>query len=577
MRTLTLAAILFMTGSGITWSAAVSGTSSERLAAIGAEYWDWQMRNSPTWATYLGDHRFDEQLEDLSPRARMATQARMQKFRARIAELDLAKLTPAERVSAGVLDQKLAIGLEGIAVKSHEYDVNQLDGPQVQLFELASFHPTKDRYGFYSLSRRLEAIPRYLAQYEANLRDGLAAKRTAPRVIVERVIDQLRRLGAKSLDQNPFAEVIRKAPADLQERMTIAVRDGVMPAFAKLHRFLRDEYLPHARSQVGIAGMPGGAAVYKFQIRRETTTQLTAEEIHQIGLDELAKIHAEADVIAKRNGHADAAAFFAAIRKDPKNYATTREGVLEKYREALARANAALPKVFAVLPKAPCIVKPIEEFKERESPAAYYYSAPHDRSRPAAFMANTYDPASRPLYNATALTVHEAVPGHHLQIAIAQEMTGLPVWRRESHFTAFTEGWGLYSERLADELGLYENDLARAGMLTFQAWRACRLVVDTGMHAKGWTRERSIAFMLENLALSEKDITAEVERYIIWPGQALAYMIGMREIRRLRADAQAKLGPKFDLKAFHDVVLRNGAVPLAVLADEVGAWVESVR
>lgn len=577
MRTLILVAILFMTGSGISRGATMPSSASEKLSAIGAEYWDWLMRSAPTWATYLGDHRFDEELEDLSARARMARQGRLQRFRARIAELDKSALTPAERVSAGVLDSKLAIDLEGLEVRSHEYDVNQLDGPQVNLFELAMFHPTKDRYGFYSLSRRLEAIPKYLAQYEANLRDGLTARRTAPRVIVERVIDQLDRLGKKPLDQNPFAAVIAKAPQDLSERMTAAVRDGVMPAFARLHRFLKNEYLPHARQQVGIAGMPGGASVYRYQIRRETTTQLTAEEIHQIGLDELASIRAEADTIARRAGHEDGRAFFAAIKRDPKNYAPTREGVLEKYREALTRANAALPKVFAVLPKAPCIVKSIEEYKERESPAAYYYSAPHDRSRPAVFYANTYDPASRPLYNATALTVHEAVPGHHLQIALAQEIPGLPMWRRESHFTSFTEGWGLYSERLADELGLYQTDLDRAGMLTFQAWRACRLVVDTGMHAKGWTREQAIAFMNENLALSEKDIVAEVERYITWPGQALAYMIGMREIRRLRAEAQATLGSKFDLKGFHDVVLRNGAVPLAVLADEVGAWVKSVQ
>ena len=577
MRTLILVAILLMTGSGPSVAATVAGTSSARLAAIGDDYWDWQMRTHPTWATYLGDHRFDDELEDLSPRARMARQGRMQKLRARIAELSLDALTPAERVSARVLDETLATDLEGLAVRAYEYDVNQLDGPQVGLFELASFHPTDTREGFYTLSRRLEAIPRYLAQYEANLRDGLAAHRTAPRVIVERVIGQLQRLGEKPADQSPFAAVVKKAPADLAARMNEALAGAVMPAFAHLRRFLADEYLPHARPLVGLSTMPGGAASYKYLIRRHTTTQLTADEIHQIGLAELAKIRAEADVIAKRNGYQDATAYFTAIRKDPKNYATTREGVLARYREVLARALAALPRAFARLPKAPVIVKPIEEFKERESPAAYYYSAPHDRSRPAAFYANTYDPASRPLYNATALTVHEAVPGHHLQIALAQEIPGLPMFRREGDFTAFTEGWALYCERLADELGLYENDLARAGMLTFQAWRACRLVVDTGMHAKGWTREQAIAFMNANLALSEKDIVAEVERYITWPGQALAYMIGMREIRRLRTEAQTTLGGKFDLKTFHDVVLRNGAVPLAVLAEEVGAWVKSAR
>lgn len=586
MRTVIIAAILTMTAirapaatleAPRNHPAPVTGTSSARLAALGDEYWDWQMRTHPTWATYLGDHRFDDQLEDLSARARLARQGRMQRMRARLAELSLGSLSPEERVSARVLDDTLSSDLEGIAVRLYQYDVNQLDGPQVNLFELASYHPTTSREGFYTLARRLEAIPKYLAQYEENLREGLAARRTAPAVIVARVVDQLKRLAEKPADQSPFAAVIKKAPADLAARMNEALTGGVNPAFARLHRFLRDEYLPHARPLVGVNTMPGGASAYQYLIRRHTTTKLSADEIHQIGLSELAKIRAEADTIAKRNGFADATAFFDKIRKDPKNFSTTREGVLERYREALARAFAALPKAFARLPKAPCIVKQIEEFKERESPAAYYYSAPHDRSRPAAFYANTYNPSSRPLYNATALTVHEAVPGHHLQIAIAQEIPGLPMFRREGDFTAFTEGWGLYSERLADELGLYENDLARAGMLTYQAWRACRLVVDTGMHSKGWTRERAIDFMKTNLALGETEIVAEVERYIIWPGQALAYMIGMREIRRLRTEAQSTLGGKFDLKAFHDVVLRNGAVPLAVLAEEVGAWVKSAR
>jgi len=545
---------------------------STRLATLVDDYWEWSMRQSPTWATYLGDHRFDDRLEDMGPRGRAEQRGGLQRFQAELARIDPATLPAADRVTHRVLADTLSTALEGLEVRAYQYAVNQLDGPQVGLLELANFHPLDSRTGAYTFARRLEAIPTYLAQYQDNLQEGLALGRTAPRVIVERVIDQLKRLRETPIESSAFADALKKAPADLAARMRQALTSGVYPAFARLERFLARDYLPHARAVVGVAAMPGGAAAYRYLIRRHTTLPLTADEIHRTGLAELAKIRAEADVIARRNGFPDSRAYFDAIRKDPRNFSTTREGIAETYRGTLARAFAALPRAFARLPKCPCVVKVMEAYKERESPAAYYYPAPHDRSRPGTFYANTYDPASRPLYNAMALTSHEAVPGHHLQIALAQEIPGLPAFRREGDFTAFTEGWALYCERLADELGLYRNDLERAGMLTYQAWRACRLVVDTGMHAYGWTREDAIAFMRDNLALSDKEITAEVERYITWPGQALAYMIGMREIRRLRAEAEKALGRTFDIKTFHDVVLRNGCVPLPVLAAEVNDW-----
>jgi uncharacterized protein (DUF885 family) len=548
---------------------------TDQLSRLSEEYWQYLMKRNPTWATYLGDHRYDERLSDVGPRGRMQDRGTFSRMRGELAKIDANALSPKDRITHRVLDRTLATALEAMDLEQHQYDVNQMDGPQTNLLELSNYHPTRDDKDRINLALRLEAIPRYLAQYQDNIAAGLMRGRTQPRIIVERVVDQLERSLAVPVEKSPFAEIVAKSPPAIAARLKSALTDRVRPAFARLHRFLKNEYLPRARARVGISAMPGGDRVYAFLIRKHTTTDLTAREIHAIGLEELAGIHREADAIAKRHGHADGKAFFAAIRKDPKNFSPTREGILERYREALKRAYAALPKAFAVLPKAPCIVKPLEEYRERESPAAYYYSAPYDRSRPAVFYANTYDPPSRPLYNATALTVHEAVPGHHLQIALAQEITGLPMFRREADFTAFTEGWGLYSERLAEELGLYEDDLARAGMLTYQGWRACRLVVDTGMHALGWTREQAIDFMKTNLALSEKEVVAEVERYITWPGQALAYMIGKREIVRLRRDAEAKMGAKFDLKGFHEVVLRNGAIPLSVLAEEVDAWAAS--
>lgn len=573
----TLACVAVALGASTAQAALPAQAPAAGLARLADEYWQYQMERSPTWATYLGDHRFDDRLSDVGPRARAADRGRFTRMREQLARIDLAALPAQDRVTHRILDRTLATQLEAMEFHQHEYDVNQMDGPQLNLLELPNYHPLDTDKGRRDLVKRLEAMPRYLAQYQANLTDGLARGRTQTRVIVQRVVDQLARALATPVDKGPYAQAIAKAPPADAARMRAALEERVRPAFARLHAFLRDTYLPRARARAGLFAMPGGTRAYAFLIRKYTTTALTAREIHRIGLEELADIQLEADTIARRNGHRDGRAFFAAIRKDPKNFSATREGILERYRQALARAFAALPKAFAVLPKAPCIVKPLEEYRERESPAAYYYSAPHDRSRPAVFYANTYDPASRPLYNATALTVHEAVPGHHLQIALAQEIQGLPMFRREVDFTAFTEGWGLYSERLAEELGLYEDDLARAGMLTYQAWRACRLVVDTGMHAFGWTREQSIDFMKKNLALSEKEVVAEVERYITWPGQALAYMIGKREIMRVRKDAQEKLGARFDLKQFHEVVLRNGAIPLSVLAEEVAAWVAAQK
>lgn len=545
------------------------------LSRLADDYWDQTMRTHPRYATFLGDHRFDDRLEDLSPRARVEEAAQLRRFQRELAAIDASALSPTDRVTHRVLAETLSTALEGLEVRDYQFDVNQMSGPQVDLWELGTMHPTGTRADFYRLALRLEAIPEYLAQYQANLEEGLQVGRTAPRVIVERVIEQCRRIPDTPPEKCAFAAPIAKAPADLSARMKDDLARRVYPAFARLERFLTERYLPHARLRVGVTSMPGGAAAYRYLIRRHTTTALPADEIHAIGLAELARIRAEADAIARRNRYRDAHAYFDAIRKDPRNYATTREGVLAVYRGTLARALAALPRAFRRLPQCPIVVHQMDAYMERESPAAYYYQAPYDRSRPAWFNANTYDPASRPLYNAMALTVHEGVPGHHLQIALGQEIPGLPMFRRQGEFTAFTEGWALYCERLADELGLYENDLEHAAMLGYQAWRACRLVVDTGMHANGWSRERAIAFMRDNLALSDKEIVAEVERYITWPGQALAYMIGMREIRRLRADAEARLGGRFDLKEFHDVVLRNGCLPLTVLAAEVADWVRA--
>jgi prolyl oligopeptidase len=334
-------------------------------------------------------------------------------------------------------------------------------------------------------------------------------------------------------------------------------------------KYLEDEYQSRARTRdVGLWALPGGAEAYRFRIRLHTTTDLSAEEIHRIGLEELRSIQGEMQKIAG----GDLKPFMDRIKKEPKNFFASREDLLETARRELAKANAKLPAWFKRLPKNECEVKQIEDYRERDCVAAFYYPPDEKLTRKGIFYANTFDATSRPRFNMPALAIHEAVPGHHLQIALALEIEGLPRFRRQAGFTAFVEGWGLYSERLGDEMGLYEDDLARFGMLTYQAWRACRLVVDTGLHAMKWTRQQAIDFFMENVALTETEVLNEIDRYIIWPGQALAYMVGKREILALRDEAKKAMGARFDIREFHDVVLRNGAIPLTTLRRLVRNW-----
>jgi uncharacterized protein (DUF885 family) len=558
--------------------ATASGAGAREVAALAEEYWQHLVWLEPVMATYLGDHRYDERLPDLGPLGRAQRRARWTSLRERLRRVDAGRLSATDRVTLRVLDTTLELALGDLDHRLYQVAVDQLGGPQINLLEIANFHPADSRRGLETLERRLRAVPRYLRQYEQNLRDGLLAGRSAPRVTVNRVVEQLQRIAVTPASKGAYRDVLGRAPPDMRARLEDALAGSLQPALGRLRQFLAEEYLPRSRTTVGIAAIPGGREAYAFLIRKHTTAALAPARIHAIGLEELGAIQQEIARIAARRGHrGELRRFIESLRTDPRNLPRSREHILEVYRAALVRATAVLPRAFGRLPRTSCIVKPIEDYREKESPAAYYYPAPEDRSRSAIYYANTYDPPSRPLHNAMALTVHEAVPGHHLQIALAQEMAGLPHFRREADFTVFVEGWALYSERLADELSLYEDELARAGMLTYQAWRACRLVVDTGLHAMGWSRDQAIEYMKKNLALSEREIVAEVERYITWPGQALAYMIGKREIVRLRAEAEAALGARFDLRGFHDTVLSSGAVPLPVLADEVRAWVARVR
>ena len=534
-------------------------TAAHDLRTICDESWEAVLRENPTYATYLGDFRYNDRLADISETGRARRRALHQGFLDRLKALDLAALDENDRVTADILRLQLEQGLEEDRHKFWQWDVDQMGGPQADFPQLVNFHPLTDLKG---LEARYRAFSTWMDQYLGNLRDGVREGRVAMRVAVERVIGQLRGLLATPEEKSPFAAKPELVPA---------IRESVYPAFRRMLAYLQEEYLQKSRTRdVGLWALPGGPEAYAFRIRLHTTTDLAAEEIHRIGLEELRSIQAEMRTIAR----GELRPFMERIRKDPKNLFSSREDLMESARREVAKAVAKLPAWFKRLPKNECEVKAIEEYRERDCVAAFYYQPDEKLTRKGIFYANTFDAASRPRYNMPALAIHEAVPGHHLQIALALEIEGLPRFRRQASFTAFIEGWGLYSERLGDEMGLYEDDLSRFGMLTYQAWRACRLVVDTGLHALKWDRQKAIDFFLENVALTETEVLNEVDRYIIWPGQALAYMVGKREILALREEARKAMGPRFDIKDFHDVVLRNGAIPLSTLRRLVRDWIK---
>ena len=574
-----LAAVLLPAAGGCSVTTPV--TPSDALAALGDEYWNFQMQQSPTWATRLGDHRFDDRLGGVGPEARAEALAGYAGYLAQLRDIDMAGLTAPERVSADVLDVQLALAIEGLRSHDWEWEVDQIFGAQVWFFQLLNFHPTRTVRDVEAFAARLEAFGPYMDAQIADLRDGMESGRTPFRGAVERVIAQARAHVANGAEKSPLWAIFEKLPTGVHEslskRIAAGLHEGVIAAMQRYADFLEQELLPVARDAAapGIAGIPGAAELYAHSIRKHARGGLTPEAIHATGLAEVARIRAAMEQIAAKRGFPDDFdGFLNSLDADPNNFYPSKEAIEVHARALLAEASAKLPELFGTLPTTPCIVKAIEPHRERDSVAAFYNGPPADGSRPGIYYVNTFKPESRPRYNMPALTIHEAVPGHHLQIALAVENESLPTFRRHSHFTAYIEGWALYSERLGQEIGLYDTDLELLGMYTYEAWRACRLVVDTGLHHYGWSRAKAIAFMQANLALSDTEIINEVDRYIIWPGQALAYKIGQLEILRLRDEAKDTLGEAFALRDFHDLILGIGAVPLEVLGRVVGRWVE---
>jgi len=565
---------------------AATAAASRALSKLCDEFWQGWLAANPTEATVLGDHRYDNRLEDITPAGIAREEARLRSVLARAQAIDEKGLTPAERVSRSALVLECQNELDESSCRLGEWVVDPRSGPPTDFMSLPDFTVIISPEDAANYVARCRAMGPFVDARIANLKVGLKGGRVGTHAGVSKTLAELDTLLAQGNESWPLEGPVTEnrldwtgqQKLDFATGMESAVSEVVRPALTRYRDFLRGTILPAARSdeKAGLSFLPGGREVYLKRIRTQTSLDRTPEQLHQLGLDQVASVRKEMSALGKKVlGTDDLAEIQRKLRTDPAMHFRTADEVEAKARETLARAKAAIPGYFRVLPKADCQVKVMGSYEAPHSTIAYYRQGAIDGSRPGNYMINTYAPETRPRYEAEALAFHESIPGHHLQISIAQELEGVPEFRRQLGVTSFVEGWALYTERLADEMGLYSSDTDRMGMLSFDAWRACRLVVDTGMHSMGWSRQQAIDYMTANTVLAENNIANEVDRYLGDPGQALAYKLGQIEILDLRAEAKRRLGDRFDLKAFHETVLENGAVALPVLRQQVEAWIAS--
>ncbi|HUS32366.1 MAG TPA: DUF885 domain-containing protein [Kofleriaceae bacterium] len=570
---------------------ATAGVSDATLRGVVADHWEFAMRWAPTWATTLGDHRFDDKLAPRDSASIQKMDEERDALLARMMAIDPTKLEEVDRVTYEELRGRLEAEHALAICDNHEWVIDSSGGSLLgELSYLVESHTVKKPQDAENLIARLSQGGKLIDDTIANLKIGMSSGRVSSAEKVRRVIEQLDTELDKGVDgwamatpkwtsspePDPWPEGVRDR---LNAKLREVVSQQIVPATVRFRDFLRDELLPKARTEKeGLSALPDGDACYRASILYHVGLPKTPEELHALGLAEIARTDKELAALgAKVLGTKDLPSTIAKLRDDKALYFSSREELLAAAQRSLDKAKAAIPRYFALLPKADCVMREIPDYEAPYSTIAYYRQPHYDGSKPGEYFVNTYKPETRPKFELEALTWHESIPGHHLQIAIAQELGQLPMFRKLEGSTAFVEGWALYTERLADEMGLYSSDTDRLGKVSYDAWRASRLVVDTGIHAMGWTRAQAEAFMHEHTALTAINISNEVDRYIGWPGQALAYKVGQIEILRLRADAEQKLGKRFELKSFHSVVLGAGAVTLPTLGRRVNAWVDNAR
>lgn len=552
------------------------------LHALFDRAWEAQLKNEPLYATSVGRHEYNHLLPSISPKDLERRHAESKAVRAELLAIDRAKLPAHEVVNYDMFGERLENDITAFELGDYQITFTSDSGFHTDFSRLAKEVPLATTKDYENYIARLRAWPRYVREQIGHMRTGLRRGMTLPRITLEgfdrtmaaHVVDD----PAKSVFWEPFEQFPPSIPSSEHERLRregrAAIVEGAIAGYRELLEFFRDEYLPGARTTIGASELPNGRAYYAQKIREFTTLDLTPEAIHKTGLAEVERISAEMNAVMKKVGfQGDFAAFLQFLRTDPRFYAKTPEELLARASRIAKRIDGKLPSLFKTLPRLPYTVDPVPPDIAPKYTTGRYVGAPEGSTQPGIYWVNTYKLDSRPLYNLEALTLHEAVPGHHLQVALSRELADLPNFRRFSYLSAFGEGWGLYSEWLGLEAGFYTDPYDNFGRLTYEMWRACRLVVDTGIHSMGWTRQQAIDYMATRTALPLHEVETEVDRYISWPGQALAYKLGELKIKELRKRATQALGTRFDVREFHDVVLGSGSVPLRVLEANVDAWI----
>ena len=557
-------------------------TESEKLHNLFNDVWGWGLQEFPTRATYLGDYRYNDRLANMSLVSIQGRHKKNKTILRKLENLNREQLDPNDKLNYDLFHKNITRNIAAHPFKDYLMPVDQMGGVQINFPNLVDITPFRNQNDFDNYLARLFLFPEYMDQIIALMQEGLKNNITPPKIVLQKVPNQISVQYQFDVKNSPFYKPFEKnigslpdsVRANYQELAVKSIKNHVFTSYRNLFDFFTEEYLPKARKNISAISLPHGDDYYAFKVKYYTTTNKTPSEIHSIGLSEVTRIRLEMEKVIKDSGFTGSfKEFITYLRTNPDFYYNNAEDLLDGYRSICKKADPELTKLFGTLPRLSYGVKPIPDFQAPASPTAYYYSGSLIAGRPGYFWANTYKLNTRPKYEMEALSLHEAVPGHHLQISISQELEDVPEFRKHGGFTAFSEGWGLYAEKLGEEMGFYKDPYSKFGQLTYEMWRACRLVVDTGMHAFGWSRERAIKFVADNTAKTENDIVVEIDRYIAWPGQALAYKIGELRIIELRALAEEKLGEKFDIREFHDTVLGNGAVPLDILEQHVKDYI----
>jgi uncharacterized protein (DUF885 family) len=551
-----------------------------------ADEWEYTLRTQPELATQVGDDRYNDRLSDFSDKAIADDLEHTRESLARFDAIDVTGFSEQEKLNRGLMLRSLREALESAPFKDWEMPATQFGGIHLGYAGLPFDTPFRNAKDYEDYLSRLHQIPRVLEQAMGHMRDGLRDHLMPPKYLLEKVSSQAQGIADDTLDKSPFTDPLHKFPESvseaerkqLREKIEAAVKNEVAPAYAKFAKFVREDYAPYGRLDPGIWALPDGEARYRFAVRHQTTSNFTADQIHQLGLKSVAEIETQMLTIAKAQGFSDLKSFNQHIQLDPNLHAKSGQQLFDLYTHYRDQMYTKLPELFGRLPKNKLAVVPMESFRSASSPPADYSIGAGDGSRPGRINVNEYAPEKRLLLNVEAIAYHEGVPGHHLQFSIAQELTGLPQFRKFNlDLNAYTEGWAFYSERLGKEVGFYQDPYSDYGRLQNEIWRAVRWVVDTGVHSQHWTRQQMIDYFHEHTAMDDENINTEVDRYIAWPAQALSYKMGQMKILELRAKAQQQLGPKFDIRAFHDAILDQGPLPLDLLETKINGWIAAQK